>query len=812
MDQGVTNTFLKPTLLFIALTLIFVLGTQAQDKDTQVTDSTQVVNKAISIDDIPEKTENLAQRITKFREVLKPSAEITEVDSLLNSVAAEINTMKDSLSSELANMTRRELKVRKVEWINYRSRLQGYQDVLKSRTEEVSKINDEITLELQKWELTKTKLVSDGTSIDVYGGLDEVIAILQDVLKTVHNRLEGIFIIQKGLTGLILTVNETLAEIDLIVLQMQKNYFAFDSEPIWMSKKIGKSAIDTITVVSVTNSKLISSGLKENKAQLKEFIGLNFNTFVIQIAFILLLLLLMIRVKSKWKQDVNELTNPVEIQAEIVLSHPISSSIVAGVLISAFFYDVLIPAVIELHTIIIFIGMIFLLPKLTTNRFRIFLALILFVYFIQIFLAYVGPEATVVRWLLMVNAIILIAAFVVGRKIMNQSPIRFKPVYRIFKVVAPFYITFLLLSIITNMIGMVGLSNLLLFGVLISTVLGLVVHLTVKVIVSLVLIIFKLRKSSSIEALSTMINATHQRIQPILNWTGLIVWIIFTLKGFDLFDFFKSWVNKIMILHWKVGEMTISLEGVLAFFGIFILFIILAKQAASIFKDEWMINVLPRGAAPAISLLLRITLIGAGLYIALSTAGLDLSKLGFILGALGVGIGFGLQNVVLNFISGLILAFERPINIGDTIEVEQEMGVVTDIGVRSSHIRSYSGYESIIPNGDLISKKVINYTLSNRDRRSKILMKTAPNADPEKVIELLNRIASDHPNTYSDPAPITYFYGYDPDGNLSFALLYWLTFSDTLETDSAIALDIFSALKKAGIQAPAPVRRIVDGK
>jgi potassium-dependent mechanosensitive channel len=179
---------------------------------------------------------------------------------------------------------------------------------------------------------------------------------------------------------------------------------------------------------------------------------------------------------------------------------------------------------------------------------------------------------------------------------------------------------------------------------------------------------------------------------------------------------------------------------------------------------------------------------------------------------LGVGIGFGLQNVVLNFISGLILAFERPINIGDTIEVEQEMGVVTDIGVRSSHIRSYSGYESIIPNGDLISKKVINYTLSNRDRRSKILMKTAPNADPEKVIELLNRIASDHPNTYSDPEPETFFYGYDPDGTLSFALLYWSTFSDTLETDSAIALDIFSALKKAGIQAPAPVRRIVDGK
>ena len=89
-------------------------------------------------------------------------------------------------------------------------------------------------------------------------------------------------------------------------------------------------------------------------------------------------------------------------------------------------------------------------------------------------------------------------------------------------------------------------------------------------------------------------------------------------------------------------------------------------------------------------------------------------------------------------------------------------------------------------------------------------MKTAPNADPEKVIELFNKVASNHPNIFEDPAPKTYFYGYDLDGSLSFALLYWSTFSDTLKTDSTIALEIFAKLKEAGIQAPAPVRRIVN--
>ena len=88
-------------------------------------------------------------------------------------------------------------------------------------------------------------------------------------------------------------------------------------------------------------------------------------------------------------------------------------------------------------------------------------------------------------------------------------------------------------------------------------------------------------------------------------------------------------------------------------------------------------------------------------------------------------------------------------------------------------------------------------------------MKTSPDADPERVIELFNKIALEQPTTSSEPAPKTYFYGYGPDGNLNFALMYWTTFSDTLKTDSNIALEIFKKLKDEGIQAPAPVRRII---
>ena len=153
------------------------------------------------------------------------------------------------------------------------------------------------------------------------------------------------------------------------------------------------------------------------------------------------------------------------------------------------------------------------------------------------------------------------------------------------------------------------------------------------------------------------------------------------------------------------------------------------------------------------------------------------------------------------------LGFERPINLGDAIEVDNEMGEVTNIGVRSSSIRTYSGAEAIIPNGDLISKKVVNWTLSDRNRRSKIRMRTSAKADPNAVIELFNEVASLHPKTFSDPAPNTFFYGFGDDGNLEFALLYWTTFSDTLKTNSEIALSVFNKLKEEGIEAPIPNQR-----
>ncbi|MCK4562589.1 MAG: hypothetical protein KAT78_06760, partial [Flavobacteriaceae bacterium] len=175
------KSFYKSIFLFFLFTVLLFFRVHAQGKDTQITNSTQVVESVILIENISDESEKLSQRIIKLREILKPSTEIKEVDSLLNVVSIAVISKKDSLLEKINNLTRRDLKVSDIEWKNYYSEVEKAQETLKNRTEEISKINDEINLELIKWKNTKEKLISTSDSKDVYNSLDLIINTLKEI-------------------------------------------------------------------------------------------------------------------------------------------------------------------------------------------------------------------------------------------------------------------------------------------------------------------------------------------------------------------------------------------------------------------------------------------------------------------------------------------------------------------------------------------------------------------------------------------------------------------------------------------------------
>jgi small-conductance mechanosensitive channel len=192
--------------------------------------------------------------------------------------------------------------------------------------------------------------------------------------------------------------------------------------------------------------------------------------------------------------------------------------------------------------------------------------------------------------------------------------------------------------------------------------------------------------------------------------------------------------------------------------------------------------------------------------LAVSAAGVEMSQLTIVLGALSVGIGFGLNTVINNFVSGLILMVERPVQPGDTIELSGTVGRVRDIGMRATTLTTFEGADVVVPNGMLLAEKMINWTLSSDKRRIDIPLGVAYGSDPNKVLALLAEVADATEGVSRNPAPTVLFTGFGAN-SLDFSVRAWTdSFDDSVFVRSEMAVRIHDALQQAGIEIPFPQR------
>lgn len=196
-----------------------------------------------------------------------------------------------------------------------------------------------------------------------------------------------------------------------------------------------------------------------------------------------------------------------------------------------------------------------------------------------------------------------------------------------------------------------------------------------------------------------------------------------------------------------------------------------------------------------------------GFVLAFGAAKIPFENIAIIFGAMSVGIGFGLQNIFNNLVSGLIIAFERPIQVGDVIQIStlNLMGEVKEIGIRASTVRTFDGAEVIVPNGNLISNEMVNWTLSDQRRRQEILVGVKYGTDTNKVLEILNSVVPKQNNVLKNPGPFIIFLGFG-DSSLDFRVLFWTQFDVGMSTKSAVGIAIDEAFKNNGIEIPFPQR------
>ncbi len=262
-------------------------------------------------------------------------------------------------------------------------------------------------------------------------------------------------------------------------------------------------------------------------------------------------------------------------------------------------------------------------------------------------------------------------------------------------------------------------------------------------------------------------------------------------------------VESLMDSTLEVGALSLSARAIAASLGIALTTLVVTAVTGFVLDRE----VFPRlklrpGAGYAIATFTRWIMIIVGAALALAALGMDMTKVTLIAGALGVGIGFGLQNVVSNFVSGLILIVERPVSVGDLIEIGPLTGAIQRIGIRSSSVKTMHGAEVIVPNSDLTSKEVINWTRSDRQRRYDIDVRVAYGAEPEQVMRLLVEAAMEVPEIMANPAPLAMFEAFG-DSSLDFKLLAWVKTVDVGDqAQNALRIAVLHKLEGAAIVMP----------
>jgi potassium-dependent mechanosensitive channel len=281
----------------------------------------------------------------------------------------------------------------------------------------------------------------------------------------------------------------------------------------------------------------------------------------------------------------------------------------------------------------------------------------------------------------------------------------------------------------------------------------------------------------------------------------LLIWLVVFTANLNIYDTLFSAISDILNAQQNIGNTSFTVGSILLFFLIIWLAHFLQRYIGyflgDIGDDEG-----ESLAHRSRLLMTKLVLLGAGYLLAVSASGLPIDKITIVLGALGVGIGLGLQNIVNNFVSGIILIFDRPLKVGDSVEVGSHSGRVKEIGLRSSTLVTTDGADVIIPNGDVLSQHIVNWTLGNTYKRVDFnITVTLGDHDKDAVIKQIKEVIKGEDCVLKKREPSVLIEGVK-DNDLSLKIFFWCedVYKEE-QTKSEVRYQIYRSLKDAGINS-----------
>ncbi|HSI76953.1 MAG TPA: mechanosensitive ion channel domain-containing protein [Lunatimonas sp.] len=410
------------------------------------------------------------------------------------------------------------------------------------------------------------------------------------------------------------------------------------------------------------------------------------------------------------------------------------------------------------------------------------------------------------RFYLIGLSVIGIAIGLNARYLIQRKPDHY-PQYLIYLIYL--YLSMQLLAVLFQLFGRFSLGKLLAVTSTLSTMQAISLYMFVLVIMEALYLQSEVAQSNQKEYTNYLnYKNIYRRLNKIFITLAIFMWVYFLTLNLSIDDYIFNTISTFLSEERTIGNSSFTFGSILVFILVIWVASVLAKNIAyfATIKDSEKADLRDKRLGSSI-LLIRLAVLIVGFFAALTFSGISLDKLAIVLGALSVGIGFGLQTIVNNLVSGIILAFERPIQIGDAIEVGGRSGVVKEVGIRSSTLQSYDGSEVIIPNGDLLSQHLINWTLSDRKRRIEIIIGVAYGSNLKLVQEVLLEVMKKN-EILSIPEPRVFVHNF-ADSAVEFRMLFWVSNFDTwLGVKNQVMVDTYEAFDASGIEIPFPQRDI----
>jgi small-conductance mechanosensitive channel len=752
----------------------------------------------IAASDIAKLSEQTISNLVEIRGKIKPLEEVSKVAEDFTKLLEEINQLERQLKeTNLNELKFNRLSVMQNSWEDAKSALTQWQDNLQTRSQDLEKLGQSLKENQELWEKTRNASKEREDPNALRDRISEVLDSIVYVHKALKFRQEAILTLMDKISQESIRINKALTKINQAIDVNREKIFAIDSPPLWKAFEKKEKVPPLLEQIRQTFEGRITL--------IKKFAAGNGSRMILHLGIFLFTALFLLNVRKQediWLKEDSSAT-----KFKYIYHHPFSSALLLSLIFTSYIYKNTPDLVRELNRLLFLIPLLRIIPKIIYHEMRIPFYWLATLYVLQRLDDLIIDFSLVHRLILLLITLSTVFGLIYLLR-PGSNFFKRKGSWRTAMILGGRISLVLMgISLLANVLGNISLADLLATATLNIAYVTVGVFAAILIMESIIVISMQSQILSKLRIVQKNSQLIQERVISLIRFAVVLLWSVYTLRTFKIFEPLKNFTLNFLSKSWKLGDLGFSLGDLLIFIFTIWLSIWISRLVRFILEEDVMPRIrLPRGVPASISTLTNYGILFIGFLIALTAAGVEWSKFALLAGAFGVGIGFGLQNVVNNFISGLILIFERPIKVADTVAVGQLNGVVKRIGIRSSTIRTFDGAEVIVPNGTLIQSEVTNWTLSDRLRRIEVKVGVAYGTDPNKVLEILKKVASENSVVLDNPAPMILFQGFG-ESSLDFSFRVWTSdYDNWLTFSSEITLEVHNALYKAGIEIPFPQR------